>query len=485
MIERHNERESALDHAPAITHRMPLVDAPPAASCAISVVIPARNEAGSVLTSLAALAEQRGLDGRPFPRATYEVILLANNCQDQTAQVARSLAARAPDFALHVVEVALPPALAHVGFARRLAMDEAHRRFAAIRHPWGVIATTDADTVVAPTWLAATLREVERGADVVSGRILMNDYERQAMTPAVRRRYLYDVGYQALVNEVTAHIDPQPHDPWPHHHQFLGASMALTASAYRRVGGLPVVRSSEDVALARALCHADIGIRHSPDVRVSTSGRLHGRAPGGMAATLAAWSALGTQADHYDVPAASAMVARATGGRSLRDQWQRIQAGVTTCPNELARLAEATGVATPRLREALQEHQRFGTLLEAVECVATWPGSDAMSDVRVAIAELRAWLAARRRCSVPAQHQRQHREPLVLPERPAIGSLRGTGYALPLSALADAEPEAVQPFAPPHKWRSQPRVASPRTAGAPSFLPAEQPCPMPARPGLP
>ena len=66
--------------------------------------------------------------------------------------MARQLAARIPRLALHVVELDLPPDQAHVGYARRLAMDEACRRLLMVGRPRGVIATTDADTMVTSTW---------------------------------------------------------------------------------------------------------------------------------------------------------------------------------------------------------------------------------------------------------------------------------------------------------------------------------------------
>ena len=65
----------------------------------------------------------------------YEIIVLANNCRDGTARVARRLADAHADLALHVVEIELPPTEAHVGTARRLAMDEACRRLLLVGRP--------------------------------------------------------------------------------------------------------------------------------------------------------------------------------------------------------------------------------------------------------------------------------------------------------------------------------------------------------------
>ena len=70
----------------------------------------------------------RDLDGARFDPAQFEVIVLANNCSDASAEVVRRFAARHPSLALHVVEVRFPDPVAHIGHARSCLMDEACRR---------------------------------------------------------------------------------------------------------------------------------------------------------------------------------------------------------------------------------------------------------------------------------------------------------------------------------------------------------------------
>jgi hypothetical protein len=57
-------------------------------------------------------------------------------------------------------------------------------------------------------------------------------------------------------------------------------------AAYRAIGGLPYVPFGEDRALVAAVERAGLRVRHDPDVRVITSGRLIGRAAGGVADTI-------------------------------------------------------------------------------------------------------------------------------------------------------------------------------------------------------
>ena len=64
----------------------------------------------------------------------------------------------------------------------------------------------------------------------------------------------------------------------------------MTLSAYRRTGGAPTPSVGEDKALFEAIRQTGGRVRHPTDVRVTTSARLVGRAPGGASDTLALWA---------------------------------------------------------------------------------------------------------------------------------------------------------------------------------------------------
>ena len=57
----------------------PLVQTAIAASCEVCVIVPVRNEAATLETTLAALANQIDLNAKPLNLNRYEIILLANN----------------------------------------------------------------------------------------------------------------------------------------------------------------------------------------------------------------------------------------------------------------------------------------------------------------------------------------------------------------------------------------------------------------------
>lgn len=303
---------AATRHVPGLT-----VPVPPAPELRASIIIPAKDEADTLPAALHALAMQVDGQGRVLPSRSVEVLVLANNCQDATAQIARNFAAHHPDLVVHVAEITLPASEAHVGRARRLLMDDACRRLELVGHPGAFIASTDADTQVAPDWLAATAAELAAGADAVGGRILMT-----GANPAcpVRRCQLRDATYQLLRTQLETQLDPVAHDPWPRHHQHFGASLAVTAAAYRLVGGLPVVPHLEDEALYQLLLLYDLRVRHSPAVRVFTSGRQQGRVEVGLSWQLREWASLGQQEPLVPHPAAWAAELRAR--QELRGTWQ-------------------------------------------------------------------------------------------------------------------------------------------------------------------
>ncbi|SNC68581.1 Glycosyltransferase like family 2 [Hymenobacter gelipurpurascens] len=324
------------------------------------VIIPAKDEAENLPATLAALAAQTTLEGLPLDHGLYEIVVLANNCHDATAEVARQFGRQHPTLALHILELTLPPQEAHVGKARRLLMDEACRRLEQVETPGSFIASTDADTRVAPTWLAATQAALAQGADAVGGRILTDTV---AYCP-VRRRQLQDATYHLLRVRLEALLDPVATDPWPRHHQHFGASFALTPKAYRRVGGLPIVPYLEDEALYQALLRHDLCLRHSPEVRVYTSNRQQGRVAVGLSWQLRQWATLheAKQEPLVDNPA------RLVAEWQIRGLTRRLWQGASA--STLPLLSKQLGLSVRALEHQLCNSSTFGHLWQWV--LARW-----------------------------------------------------------------------------------------------------------------
>lgn len=360
---------------------------PPSPALQACVIIPAKDEATSLPATLAALAAQTTLGGQALPSGMIEVIVLANNCLDRTAATVRQAARRHPNLTLHVAEVQLPHPQAHVGRARRLLLDEAAQRLETTIGPTGVLLSTDADTLVASTWLAATLREIELGAEAVGGRILTQTAASREPCP-VRRTQLGDAAYRVLLRQLEDMVDPRVADRWPCHHQHYGASLALTVRAYRQVGGLPAVPFLEDEALWQLLLQHDLPVRHSPQVQVYTSARRCGRVEVGLSWQLREWESLSAQHREPHVPCPHELVRVWRARRRLRAWWQQ---GTRAAGSELARLARAVEVPTGALLTQARQARTFGQLWQWVEAtrgaVLPVPLSGALRDLRVYLRE--------------------------------------------------------------------------------------------------
>ena len=193
------------------------------------VVVPAHNEQERLAACLAALAGAM-------------VVVVADACSDRTAEVARRCGA----------DVVLVDAR-NVGVARAAGVRELLRRGAS----W--MATTDADTLVPPGWLAIQLRFADRW-DAVAGTVSVRDWGgHPPWRPAVyARRYAGDAS--------------------PVH----GANLGFTADAYVAAGGFPPLPTGEDHALIEAMRTAGKRVLHTPKTNVITSARPHYRAPYGF-----------------------------------------------------------------------------------------------------------------------------------------------------------------------------------------------------------
>lgn len=120
--------------------------APPTNPPTFAILIPAHNEEALIGTLLESLEQQR------YPRERYTVGVVADNCTDATAGVAA--AAGAAVFERHDVTQR------GKGYALSWLLDELERR----GRRYDAYVVIDADSVVAPDFLAAMAAELARGA---------------------------------------------------------------------------------------------------------------------------------------------------------------------------------------------------------------------------------------------------------------------------------------------------------------------------------
>lgn len=254
------------------------------------VAIPVKNEAERLEACLAALARQRHCGTPAGEPHKFGVLLLLNNCSDDSAAIAARLRPRLP-YPLQMSTVTLPGHLSSAGYGRRLAMDAAAAWLSATTSEDGLIdecflLTTDADSRVAADWVDRHFRHFQNGVDAVAGLVRDDPVEYRRLPRALRERGRLEERYADLLTEIDSILVPRSWDPWPRHSMASGASIGLRLSWYRRIGGLPLRSSGEDRALLDCLDAFGTRIRHCQKTVVTTSCRLIGRADGGMAAAM-------------------------------------------------------------------------------------------------------------------------------------------------------------------------------------------------------
>ena len=315
-----------------------------------AIVVPTRNEAARIATCLdhCHIAIQKS-------RATVRLVVLVNNTSDGSVGVAMAWAT-GRGVPLDLVEVELAASQAHAGAARRLAFDIGRQCVGGN----GVLMTTDADSRPGHDWVAANLEAVADGAALVCGRIALDVAEAAALPAGFLAAWAVEETYAHASLELTTLLDPDPHNPWPHHGQISGASLAVTARAYDAVGGAPVVPFGEDRALAARIRAFDLPIRYCDAACVDTSCRLDGRAPGGMATTIRAR----LMEDDLDCddrlePALTTCLRAQLRARVRRD-WGR--------PGMIDALLHRLGV-DPQAREEALGHRHFGAAWASIEAM--------------------------------------------------------------------------------------------------------------------
>lgn len=228
---------------------------------AVAVVVPAHDEEETIdacVRSIIAAAR------RSCRRLPVSVCVVADRCTDGTEHLAREAGGEFDRFV--TVSRSRPRPLGAVrNFGSRCATALLPR----VRAERLWLLHTDADSTVPVTWIDDHLRHAFGGADAVAGRADVQDYS--AITVRAQHRYQEHVR--------------RGEDRFTHSHVY-GANLGVRADVFHAVGGFPEVLTSEDHGLWLRVVEAGAAVCQPNDVRVRTSGRTQGRAPGGLAALL-------------------------------------------------------------------------------------------------------------------------------------------------------------------------------------------------------
>jgi glycosyltransferase involved in cell wall biosynthesis len=239
---------------------------------AVVVVVPAHNEEdliGACLDGIGRAAEHPDLAG-----VAVHLVVVLDDCRDATAARAAEAAARPAEGAPRPGALRATSLVAvsvrNVGRARALGATHAFLALGLVDPEEVWLASTDADSVVPPDWLAHHLALRRGGADACAGTVVVESWRDHPATaqPA------FDAHYQPDGLLAFGH---------PHVH---GTNLGVSMAAYLAAGGFSPLVSGEDHALWLALAGTGRRLVATPLAPVTTSGRRHGRSPAGFAATL-------------------------------------------------------------------------------------------------------------------------------------------------------------------------------------------------------
>lgn len=127
-----------------------ILEAPPAATPKVSVIVPTHGRSRLLARLL------RSLIAQEFPPDAFEVLVVHNVSNDDTEAVVRQIAAESP------VQIRY--------FAKNYNGPKASRDFGAKEAAGGIIAFIDDDCVATPRWLAEGVRLMKPGVGLVQGR---------------------------------------------------------------------------------------------------------------------------------------------------------------------------------------------------------------------------------------------------------------------------------------------------------------------------
>ena len=216
------------------------------------VVVPARDEEqllGRCLAAISLAVDRVRATHRDLATA---VLVVADQCVDSSADIARRAGAR-------VLEIEA----GCVGTARRAGVDAgvALLPTGPAHQTW--VASTDADSRVPAAWLEHQVDLATSGTRLVIGRVTPDRDDVTDTTWARWHRRHTSV-------DVDAHIH--------------GANLGFRLDDYLAAGGWPRLPQHEDQHLVNALLAA--GVPAAAGLDVITSGRLRGRVPGGFSGYL-------------------------------------------------------------------------------------------------------------------------------------------------------------------------------------------------------
>ena len=220
----------------------------------VTVVIPARNEAGNILACL------QGITAQNYPLSLYEILVVDDHSTDDTTKLVEAFCSQAPDLTLLRLSDHLPGE--KVYSFKKKAID-----LAISKAKGSLIVTTDADCVVPPNWLKLLVSFFEeKKLQFIAAPV--NFHQERSLFE--RFQSLDFIGMMGLTG---AGIELG----WMN--MCNGANLAYAKSAFQAIDGfsdIDQLASGDDILLMQKMAHhfpGQIGFLKSPEACVLTQAK--------------------------------------------------------------------------------------------------------------------------------------------------------------------------------------------------------------------
>jgi len=210
------------------------------------ITIPCYNESNLIQSLLSIYNCQ-------LPGCSVEVIVVINNAEDASSEIqdqnkstfiessnwAKTHNSEALQFYIIYVDN-LPKKHAGVGLARKIAMDEAVKRFESIEKSNGIISCFDADSECSPNYLTEIVNHFDRHPKINGCSIY---FEHPFTGVLSSDHYNAIIEYELFLRYYT-HALKYVGVPYAYH--TVGSSMAVRSDAYQKQGGMNKRKAGED-----------------------------------------------------------------------------------------------------------------------------------------------------------------------------------------------------------------------------------------------
>lgn len=250
------------------------------------IIIPAYNEPDILLTL-------NSLKNCEAPKHVCEVIVLINDSETSPSNIKNTNAITfnkintwiesntCSKLTFHCIyERNLPKKHAGAGLARKLAMDEAIRRFYTIQNTDGIIASLDADTLVSENYLNDIQKSFEINKKQNCAIFQFEHPIKHNILPEQTNAIVLYEMYLRYFKQCLAYAG------FPFAYHTIGSCFAVKADAYVKQGGMNRRQGAEDFYFLHKIFPLG-GVKELANVTVYPSSRISDRVPFGTGPALA------------------------------------------------------------------------------------------------------------------------------------------------------------------------------------------------------